>query len=170
MKEENSTLKLVAGIGVIGGVIFLGYRYFKRIEDEERIKAETQIIKADTIKSGETIKPTINEVNKLISQNPKSQTYTKAEYKNFAQSLYEYFKGNQYPQIISLFKKMKTNTDLMLLSIYYGVKVFKSEDIFGNFKINSYNLGQSINNLTNDIVKKQLSKNFENEKITFNLY
>ena len=170
MKEENNTLKLIGGLGVLGGVIFLGWNYYKRKGEEETIKAQQAITKSDSVNSAKTISPTIDSVKDLIKKDPTSKTYTTAEYKNMASSLYEYFKNKNYAGLISTFSRMKTNTDLMLLYIYYAVKVFKFDDWDQSFSIKSYNLGQSINNLTTPDFQIQLKKLLESKKITYQLF
>ena len=87
-----------------------------------------------------------------------------------AASLYEYFKNKNYAGLISTFSKVKTNTDLMLLYIYYAVKVFKFDDWDQSFSIKSYNLGQSINNLTTADFQIHLKKLFSAKKITYQLF
>lgn len=170
MKEENNTLKLIGGIGILGGVIFLGWNFYKRKSEEETIKAQQAITKSDSVNSAKTIEPTIDEVKDLLKKDPKSKTYTTAEYKNMAASLYEYFKNKNYAGLISTFSKVKTNTDLMLLYIYYAVKVFKFDDWDQSFSIKSYNLGQSINNLTTADFQIHLKKLFSAKKITYQLF
>ncbi len=166
----NDTLKTVgalAGIGVIG---YLGYRYFDRKETEATIEAQKQIVKSDSINSANTVMPTIDEVKKILQANPSAKSYTNAEYQNMASSLYENFKNNNLAGLLTVFNKMKTNADLMLLTIYYAVKVFKVDDTFSSYKINTYNLGQSIVNLTNNTFQNQLQKLFASKKIRFNLF
>jgi hypothetical protein len=166
----NDTLKSVAALAGISIVGYLGYRYFDRKETEATIEANKQIVKSDSINSAKTVMPTIDEVKKILQANPSAKSYTNAEYKNFASSLYENFKNNNLAGLVTVFNKMKTNADLMLLNIFYAVKVFKSDDTFGSFKINTYNLSQSINNLTNETFKTQLSRLFASKKITYNLF
>lgn len=168
--STNDTLKTVGGLAVVGTVFYFGYKYFDRKAQEETIKAQQEIIKSDSINSAKTVMPTIDEVKKILAKNPGAKTYTNAEYKNFASSLYEYFKNKNFAGLVTVFGKMKTNADLMLLSIYYAVKVFKFDDTFDTFSIKTYNLSQSINNLTNDTFRKQLQKLFESKKITYNLF
>ena len=170
MREENNTLKLIGGLGILGGVIFFGYKYYKRKSEEETIKAQQAITKSDSINSANTITPTIDEVQAILKKDPKSRTYTSAEYKNMAASLYEYFKTKNMAGLISTFSKMKTNTDLMLLYIYYAVKVFKFDDWDQAFSIKSYNLGQTINNLTSPDFQIQLKKLFNQKNITYQLF
>lgn len=166
----NDTLKTVAALAGIGVVGYLGYRYFDRKETEATIEAEKQIVKSDSINSAKTVMPTIEEVKKILQKNPSAKSYTNAEYQNFASSLYENFKNNNLAGLLTVFNKMKTNADLMLLTIYYAVKVFKVDDTFSTYKVNTYNLSQSINNLTNNTFKNQLSKLFASKKITYNLF
>lgn len=166
----NDTLKTVGGLAVVGTVFYFGYKYYNRKAEEETIKAQQEIVKSDSINSAKTVMPTIDEVKKILAKNPGAKTYTNAEYRNFASSLYEYFKNGNLAGLVTVFGKMKTNADLMLLSIYYAVKVFKSDDTFGSFSIKTYNLSQSINNLTNDTFRKQLQRLFESKKITYNLF
>lgn len=167
---ESNTLKTVAGLGVLGGVMFLGYKYYSRKSEEETIKAQQAITKSDSINSANTVIPTIEEVKNILAKNPAAKSYTNAEYKNFASSLYEYFKNGNLAGLVTVFGKMKTNADVMLLNIYYAVKVFKTNDIVNGFSIKSYNLSQSINNLTNDTFRIQLQKLFASKKITYNLF
>lgn len=167
---SNDTLKTVAALAGIGVVGYLGYRYFDRKETEATIEAEKQIVKSDSINSAKTVMPTIDKVKKILQANPSAKTYTNAEYQNFASSLYENFKNNNLAGLLTVFNKMKTNADLMLLTIYYAVKVFKYDEVFGSYKINIYNLSQSINNLTNNTFKNQLSRLFASKKITYNLF
>jgi hypothetical protein len=168
MKEQNNTLKLIAGIGALGGVIFLGYNYYKRKSDLETIKSLQVITKSDSINSAKPLVTVIDEVKELLKKDPKSKSYTTAEYKNMADSLYAYFTNRNYSGLVSTFEKMKTNTDLMLLSIYYAVRVFKFDA--GNFAIKSYNLGQSINNMTTPDFRMQLQKILKNKNITYQLF
>lgn len=170
MREENNTLKTIsalAGIGVLG---FVAYEYFDRKKTEETINAQTAIIKSDAINSSTNVTPLIEAVKKLIAANPKAKTYSDSEYKNFASSLYENFKSKNLAGLVTVFGKLKTNVDVLIVAIYYGVKVFKYEDIVGNFEINTYNLSQSINNLTNDIFRTQLERLFKSRGITYNLF
>ena len=169
MKDSNDTLKTVAALAAIGVVGFLGVKYYARKEDEETIKAQQAIAKSDAINSAQTLAPALEAVKKLIQSNPKLKTFTDAEYKNFASSLYEHFKNKNLAGLVTVFSKMKTNVDLMLLSIFYAVKVFKVDE-WGTFEIKTYNLSQSINNLTNDTFRNQLEKLFKQKNITFNLF
>lgn len=167
---ENDTLKTVGGLAAIGTVFYFGYKYFNDREKEATIKAQTAIVKSDAINSAKNVNPLIDAVKKLVAQNPKSKTYSDVEYKNFASSLYEYFKNKNLTGLISVFKKLKTNVDVMYVTIYYAVKVFKFDGVFSDFEIKTYNLSQSINNLTNDVFRKNLEKIFEQNKITYKLF
>lgn len=170
MREENNTLKTVAGLGILSGVMFLGYKYYNRKAEEETIKAQQNIVKSDAINSAKTLTPTLDQVKEILQKNPSAKTYSNAEYQNFASTLYDNFKSGNLAGLITTFNKMKTNADLMLLSIYYGVKVFKTDEWYDRYKVNVYNLSESINNLTNNDFKKHLTRLFNAKKITYNLF
>lgn len=167
---NNDTLKTVGGLAAIGTIFYFGYKYYSNREKEETIKAQTAIVKSDAINSSKDVNPLIDSVKKLIAQNPKLKTYSDTEYRNFASSLYEYFKNRNLTGLVSVFNKLKTNVDVMLVTIYYAIKVFKTDNAFGDFEIHTYNLSQSINNLTNNIFRQQLEKLFAQKKITYKLF
>ena len=169
MKEGNDTLKTIATIGGVGVVAYIGYKYFDRQKELETIKSQTAIVKSETINAAKDINPLIKKVSEEIKKNPKSQSYSIAEYKSFASSLFEYFKNKNIAGLITIFDKVKTNTDLMLLIIYYGVRVFKEDNFYSEFKINSYNLSQSIANLAPQNFALNLNIMFKKKGITYQL-
>jgi len=103
MKGGNDTLKTIATIGGVGVVAYIGYKYFDRQKELETIKSQTAIVKSETINAAKDINPLIKKVSEEIKKNPKSQTYSIAEYKSFASSLFEYFKNKNIAGLITIF-------------------------------------------------------------------
>lgn len=168
--KENESIKIIGGIVVVAGGIYLGKRYLDHLKDVEIQKAQQQANLLKAVTSGNAIAPTVNEVKAEIEKNKNAQTFTKSEYLNFANKIYSNINSQNMVGIVDTFAKLKTNTDLKLLSIYFGVKVFKSDAIYEEYKLQPLNLSQAITMLTPQLFQMKLKALLNAKKITYNLF
>lgn len=166
--RENDTLKTVTALLGVGVVGFLGYKYFDNKSKEEEMNAKLKGIITDANASGKSVLPTVKDVVKDLKNNPQNQTFTAGEYKQLADSLYNYLINKNQAGILRIFGYMKTNQDVKLLNIYFGVKVYKQDEWHESFKVNTWNLSQF---MSSDLVMYQtrnaISKVFKQRKITY---
>ncbi|RTK97615.1 MAG: hypothetical protein EKK64_01000 [Neisseriaceae bacterium] len=169
--RENDTLKTVTALLGVGVVGFLGWKYFDRKAEEEEMNAKLKGVITDANASGKSVLPTVKDVVKDLKTNPKNQTFSVAEYKQLADSLYQYLITKNQAGILRIFGYMKTNQDVKLLSIYFGVKVYKQDEWHESFKVNTWNLSQF---MSSDLVMYQtrnaISKVFKQRKITYTIW
>jgi hypothetical protein len=171
MTRENDTLKTVTALLGVGVVGFLGYKYFADKSEQETIKSKLQGVIIDANNSGKSILPTVKDVVKDLKTNPASQTYTVGEYKQMADSLYQYIITGNGGGIIKIFGQMKTNQDVKLLNIYFAVRVYKQDDWYGEFKVNTWNLAQFMSSdLVSGTVRGLLTKLFKQKNITYKIW
>ncbi len=169
--RENDTLKTVTALLGVGVVGFLGYKYFDNKAKEEEMNAKLKGIITDANASGKSVLPTVKDVVKDLKTNPQNQTFTAGEYKQLADSLYNYLINKNQAGILRIFGYMKTNQDVKLLNIYFGVKVYKQDEWHESFKVNTWNLSQF---MSSDLVMYQtrnaISKVFKQRKITYTIW
>ena len=171
MIKENDTLKTVTALLGVGVVGFLGYKYFADKSEQEAIAAKLRGVITDANASGKSILPTVKDVVKDLKNNPKNQTYTVGEYKQMADSLYQYILKSNGIGIVNIFREMKTNQDLKLLNIYFAVKVYKVDDWYSEFKVNTWNLAQFMSSdLVNSTTRNTVSKILKDKGITYKIW
>ena len=168
--KDNETIKIVGVAVGVGGLIYLGKRYYDNLKDLETQKAQQQANLLKAVTSGKAIEPTVKEVKAEIEKNKSAQSFTKSEYLNFANKIYNNINSQNMVGIVDTFAKLKTNTDLKLLSIYFGVKVFKSDAIYEEYKLQPLNLSQAITMLTPQSFQMKLKALLNAKKITYNLF
>lgn len=171
MTRENDTLKTVTALFGVGVVGFLGWKYFDRKSQEEEINAKLNSVITDANASGKSVLPTVKDVVKDLKTNPKNQTYTVGEYKQLADSLYQYLINKNQLGILRIFGYMNTNEDLKLLSIYFGVRTYKVDDITEEFQVNVWNLSQFMSSkLVMYQTKNAISQILKKKKITYKMF
>ncbi len=169
--RENDTLKTVTALLGVAVVGFGTYKYFANRSEQEAIKSKLQGVIIDANNSGKSILPTVKDVVKDLKTNPKNQTYTVGEYKQMADSLYQYIITGNGGGIIKIFGQMKTNQDVKLLNIYFAVRVYKQDDWYGEFKVNTWNLAQFMSSdLVSGTVRGLLTKLFKQKGITYKIW
>ncbi len=171
MKDNNDTLKTVTALVGVGGLFFLGYKYLARESEKETINAKLQGVITDANASGKSILPTVKDVVKDLKKNPSKQTYTVAEYKQMGDSLYQYILQDNTGGIVRIFGNMKTNEDLKLLNIYFGVKVYKKDDWYSEFQIKTWNLAQFMSSdLVSSKTRIEVNKVLKINKVTYKIF
>lgn len=171
MREGNDTIKLVGGLIVGGGLIYLGKRYLDRQAEQATISSKLQTIITDANASGNALKPAVKDVVKDLKTNPKNQSYSVGEYKLMADSLFNYLVNRNYNGIITMFSNMKTNEDLKLLNIYFAVKVYKQDDWNESFQIHTWNLSQFMSSeLVPAIVRSKVNEILKKKNITYKIF
>lgn len=171
MTRENDTLKTVTALFGVGVVGFLGWKYFDRKSQEEEINAKLKSVITDANASGKSVLPTVKDVVKDLKTNPQNQTFTAGEYKQLANSLYNYLINKNQAGILRIFGYMKTNQDVKLLNIYFGVKVYKQDDWDESFKVNTWNLSQFMSsNLVMYQTRNAISQILKKKKITYKMF
>tara|TARA_R110002020_G_scaffold44348_1_gene127975 strand:- start:1167 stop:1649 length:483 start_codon:yes stop_codon:yes gene_type:complete len=100
------------------------------------------------------------------------QTYPDSWYKDTADNLQANFEGCGYyvdAQIVSLMKKLKTNTDYLLLNKAFGVRRFDGCNWEFNFGWDEGNLGQSLNGELDYDEISDINNHFKSVGITYSV-
>lgn len=169
--RENDTLKTVTALLGVAVVGFGTYKYFANRSEQEAIKSKLAGVITDANASGKSILPTVKDVVKDLKNTPSNQTYTVGEYKQMADSLYQYIINGNGIGIVNIFKQMKTNQDLKLLNIYFAVKVYKVDDWYSEFKVNTWNLAQFMSSdLVSSTTRSVLSRLFKEKGLTYKIW
>lgn len=172
MKDDKTitTIKIIGGIGVLGVGTYFLKRYLDNKAENEIIQAEQKKNLTNAVKGSKSLLPIIIDVNKELKNNPKLQSFTKSEYLNFADNIYNSIKKENYNSFLDTFKNLKTNTDLKLLNIYFGIKVYKRDNIFQSYELSPLNLSQSISKFVPGYIQKKLTDLLNSKKITYKLF